>query len=170
MIQASSDDADWVHTKSSVGAEDHTLLGKCRGQSGILSVLKSQLLSILSSNSMEEISKMEVCLILSDFPDAGYSMHFSTMVGKPHESALLESRTLYPKRKLKCLQFFYKMTGSPKDRLVIWVKMDDGTGTIRRMKKIHTFYGRFIKWACLWRTHIAATTLTKCFASRQIFI
>lgn len=31
MIQSSSDDADWVHTKSSEGAEDHTLLGKCRG-------------------------------------------------------------------------------------------------------------------------------------------
>ncbi|KAF1376297.1 hypothetical protein PFLUV_G00210040 [Perca fluviatilis] len=102
MIQASSDDADWVHTKSSVGAEDHTLLGKCR--------------------------------------DAGYFMHFSTMTGKPQESALLESRILYPKRKLQCLQFFYKMTGSSLDRLVIWVKIDDGTGTIRRMKKIHTFY------------------------------
>lgn len=31
MIQASTDDADWIHTKSTVGAEDHTLLGKCRG-------------------------------------------------------------------------------------------------------------------------------------------
>ncbi|XP_076613052.1 meprin A subunit alpha-like [Chaetodon auriga] len=102
MIQSSTDDADWVHTKSSVGAEDHTLLGKCR--------------------------------------DAGYFMHFDTMIGKPQESALLESRTLYPKRKLQCLQFFYKMTGSSKDRLVIWVKMDDGTGNIRRVKKIHTFY------------------------------
>uniref|UniRef100_A0A8C3G8M2 Metalloendopeptidase n=1 Tax=Cyclopterus lumpus TaxID=8103 RepID=A0A8C3G8M2_CYCLU len=102
MIQASSDDADWVHTESSAGAEDHTLLGKCR--------------------------------------DAGYFMHFSTMTGKPLESALLESRTLYPKRKLQCLQFFYKMTGSSNDRLVIWVKMDDGTGAVRRMKKIQTFY------------------------------
>lgn len=90
--------------------------------------------------------------MLSDFLDAGYFMHFSTMVpGKPRESALLESRTLYPKRKFQCLQFFYKMTGSPKDRLVIWVKLDDGTGTVRRMQKMHTFYG--IKWACLWRTH-----------------
>lgn len=68
-------------------------------------------------------------------------MHFSTMNGKSEESALLESRILYPKRKLQCLQFFYKMTGSPKDRLVIWVKTDDGTGSIRRMRKIHTIYG-----------------------------
>ncbi|KAM6915100.1 meprin A subunit alpha [Xenentodon cancila] len=49
------------------------------------------------------------------------------MTGKSQESALLESRTLYPKRKIQCLQFFYKMTGSPRDRLVIWVKVDDGT-------------------------------------------
>ncbi|XP_040016107.2 meprin A, alpha (PABA peptide hydrolase), tandem duplicate 1 [Gasterosteus aculeatus] len=102
MIQAASDDADWVHTKSGPGAEDHTLLGRCR--------------------------------------DAGFFMHFSTMTGRPLESALLESRTLYPKRKLQCLQFFYKMTGSPKDRLVIWVKTDDGTGVVRRLKKLHTFY------------------------------
>ncbi|XP_062293243.1 meprin A subunit alpha-like [Scomber scombrus] len=103
MIQASSDDADWVYTESSVGSEDHTLLGRCR--------------------------------------DAGYFMHFSTRTGRPEEAALLESRTLYPKRNLQCLQFFYKMTGSPKDRLVIWVKMDDGTGSVRKMKKMHTFYG-----------------------------
>ncbi|XP_070705687.1 meprin A, alpha (PABA peptide hydrolase), tandem duplicate 1 [Pempheris klunzingeri] len=102
MIQSPSDDADWVHIKSSVGVEDHTLPGTHR--------------------------------------DSGYFMHFSTMTGEPRESALLESRTLYPKRKLQCLQFFYKMSGSPKDRLVIWVKMDDGTGTIRKMRKMDTFY------------------------------
>ncbi|KAK5624136.1 hypothetical protein CRENBAI_010933 [Crenichthys baileyi] len=73
-------------------------------------------------------------------PDAGYFMYFNTRTGEPLQSALLESRTLYPKRKLQCLQFFYKMTGSSQDRLVIWTKMDDGTGTVRRMKKIHTFY------------------------------
>lgn len=100
MIQGSTDDGDWSHTQSTVGHEDHTLLGQCR--------------------------------------DAGYYMHFDTETGKPQESALLESRILYPKRSFQCLQFFYKMTGSPQDRLVIWVKMDDGTGTVRRMKKIHT--------------------------------
>ncbi|XP_047243248.1 meprin A, alpha (PABA peptide hydrolase), tandem duplicate 1 [Girardinichthys multiradiatus] len=102
MIQSSTDDADWVHMKSSIGDEDHTLLGRCR--------------------------------------DAGYFMYFNTRTGEPLQSALLESRTLYPKRKLQCLQFFYKMTGSSQDRLVIWTKTDDGTGTVRRMKKIHTFY------------------------------
>lgn len=51
MIQSSSDDADWVHTKSTLGSEDHTLLGKCRGQ--ILSILKAQPVSIVSSDIME---------------------------------------------------------------------------------------------------------------------
>ncbi|KAM9354897.1 meprin A subunit alpha-like [Pholidichthys leucotaenia] len=100
MIQSSSDDADWIHTQSSTGEEDHTLMGRCR--------------------------------------DAGYFMYFST--GQPQKSALLESRILYPKRKVQCLEFFYKMTGSLSDRLVIWVKMDDGTGAVRKMKKMHTFY------------------------------
>uniref|UniRef100_A0A3B3SNL0 Metalloendopeptidase n=1 Tax=Paramormyrops kingsleyae TaxID=1676925 RepID=A0A3B3SNL0_9TELE len=73
--------------------------------------------------------------------DAGYFMYFDTSLGAAEESALLESRTLYPKRNLQCLQFFYKMTGSTKDRLVVWVKMDDGTGTVRKLRKIHTFFG-----------------------------
>ncbi|XP_053736856.1 meprin A subunit alpha-like [Synchiropus splendidus] len=102
MIQSATDDTDWVHTIGSEGAEDHTLLGRCR--------------------------------------DAGYYMYFDTASGEAQESALLESRTLYPRRELQCLQFFYKMTGAPKDRLVVWVKMDDGTGNVRRMKKIHTIY------------------------------
>ncbi|XP_066533953.1 meprin A, alpha (PABA peptide hydrolase), tandem duplicate 1 [Hoplias malabaricus] len=102
MIQSSTDDEDWVHTKSTPGSEDHTLIGQCR--------------------------------------DAGYTMHMDTAVGKSGESALLESRLLYPKRKLQCLQFFYKMTGSPKDRLSIWIKMDDGTGTVRKLKKVHTIW------------------------------
>lgn len=68
-------------------------------------------------------------------------MHFNTMTGEPLESAMLEPRILYPKRKLQCLQFFYKMTGGPADRLVVWVKTDDGTDTVCRMKKIRTFYG-----------------------------
>uniref|UniRef100_A0A8C6V528 Metalloendopeptidase n=1 Tax=Neogobius melanostomus TaxID=47308 RepID=A0A8C6V528_9GOBI len=76
--------------------------------------------------------------LLGQCRDAGYYMHFDTKTGKAQESALLESRTLYPKRGFQCLQFFYKMTGSRQDRLVIWAKLDDGTGTVRRMKKIHT--------------------------------
>ncbi|ROL43430.1 Meprin A subunit alpha [Anabarilius grahami] len=72
--------------------------------------------------------------------DSGYTMHIDTSTGNAEQSALLESRILYPKRKLQCLQFFYKMTGGTKDRLVIWAKMDDGTGTVRKLKKLHTIW------------------------------
>lgn len=90
--------------------------------------------------------------------DAGFFMHFNTKAGQPQESALLESRTLYPKRKMQCLQFFYKMTGSTKDRLVIWVKMDDGTGTIRKMEKIRTFYGNYLLGITIEDTYFTAAT------------
>lgn len=72
---------------------------------------------------------------------AGYFMHFSTSSGMAEEAALLESRILYPKRKQQCLQFFYKMTGSPSDRLVVWVKRDDSTGNVRKLVKLQTFRG-----------------------------
>ncbi|XP_072134800.1 meprin A subunit alpha-like [Mobula birostris] len=70
--------------------------------------------------------------------DAGYFMYLDTKNGNAGRSAVLESRILYPRKDEQCLQFFYKMTGSPMDKLVIWMKMDDGTGTIRKLVKIHT--------------------------------
>lgn len=72
---------------------------------------------------------------------AGYFMHFNTSLGLAEEAALLESRILYPKRKQQCLQFFYKMTGSLSDRLVIWVRRDDSTGNVRKLVKVKTFQG-----------------------------
>ncbi|KAM8952686.1 meprin A subunit alpha [Pelodytes ibericus] len=73
--------------------------------------------------------------------DAGYFMHFSTSSGPIGNTALLESRILYPKRTDQCLQFFYKMDGNPQDKLVIWLRIDDGSGNVRRLKKIHTIQG-----------------------------
>lgn len=157
MIQTSSDDADWAYTKGTTGAEDHTFLGGCRGQRTLISDSSTQI-------TKKGVSAATTCLILSDIVDAGYFMHFSTKTGNAQESALLESRTLYPKRKTQCLQFFYKMTGSSKDKLVIWAKIDDGTGTVRKMRKIHTFNGIYYVYgwyilpnSCLW-TH------RKCYA------
>ncbi|XP_058409930.1 meprin A subunit alpha [Diceros bicornis minor] len=72
---------------------------------------------------------------------AGYFMHLSTSSGSAEEAALLESRILYPKRNQQCLQFFYKMTGSPSDRLVVWVRRDDSTGNVRKLVKVKTFQG-----------------------------
>ncbi|XP_008844948.1 meprin A subunit alpha [Nannospalax galili] len=72
---------------------------------------------------------------------AGYFMFFNTSSGSAEEAALLESRILYPRRKEQCLQFFYKMTGSPSDRLTIWVRRDDSTGNVRKLVKIQNFQG-----------------------------
>ncbi|NWH70486.1 MEP1A protein, partial [Piaya cayana] len=71
--------------------------------------------------------------------DAGYFMYFDTNSGNADEVAVLESRILYPKRTQQCLQFFYKITGSPSDKLIIWTKEDDGTGNVRKLRKIQTF-------------------------------
>ncbi|NWY04807.1 MEP1A protein, partial [Nothoprocta ornata] len=71
--------------------------------------------------------------------DAGYFMYFDTSSGTADEVAVLESRILYPKRTQQCLQFFYRITGSLSDKLVIWIKEDDGTGNVRKMRKIQTF-------------------------------
>ncbi|XP_058469934.1 meprin A subunit alpha [Solea solea] len=73
--------------------------------------------------------------------DSGYFMKFDTSSGVVGNSALLESRILYPKRDEQCLQFFYKMSGAAGDKLVIWIRRDDGTGTVRRVRKIHTIIG-----------------------------
>lgn len=80
--------------------------------------------------------------------DAGSFMYFDTSAGKAEDMALLESRILYPKRTQQCLQFFYKITGSPSDKLVIWVRKDDGTGNVRTLVKVETFQGNFenIRW------------------------
>ncbi|XP_062971988.1 meprin A subunit alpha [Elgaria multicarinata webbii] len=103
MVQETRDDTDWIHKKSDLLAQDHTLIGWCK--------------------------------------DGGHFMHFNTSSGKRGETAVLESRILHPKRKQQCLQFFFKMTGSPWDRLVIWTKKDDGTGKVRRLVKVQTFQG-----------------------------
>lgn len=76
--------------------------------------------------------------------DAGYFMYFDTSSGNAEEVAVLESRILYPKRTQQCLQFFYKMSGSSSDKLVIWTKEDDGTGNVRKTRKIETFQGKSI--------------------------
>uniref|UniRef100_W5NIB3 Meprin A subunit n=2 Tax=Lepisosteus oculatus TaxID=7918 RepID=W5NIB3_LEPOC len=103
MIQNEEDSANWGHTLSVPGIEDHTLLGRCR--------------------------------------DAGYFMHFDASNGQVGRSALLESRILYPKRNQQCLEFFYKIKGDPKDLLVIWIKMDDGSGNLRKLVKVKTIKG-----------------------------
>ncbi|KAJ0027005.1 hypothetical protein NQD34_018005 [Periophthalmus magnuspinnatus] len=79
--------------------------------------------------------------------DSGYYMKFDKSSGAAGNSALLESRILYPKRSEQCLQFFYRMTGGAGDSLVVWVRTDDGTGNVTSLKKVHTFSGTdLINW------------------------
>lgn len=68
-------------------------------------------------------------------------MHFPTNVGLPDDSAFFESRILYPKRNSQCLQFFYKMTGSPKDRLLVWARREDPVGKTISTTAAATFIG-----------------------------
>lgn len=82
------------------------------------------------------------------FLDSGYFMKFDTSSGNVGNSAMLESRILYPKRGEQCLQFFYKMTGAAGDKLVIWTRADDGTGNITSVKKIHSFTGILFCQSC----------------------
>ncbi|XP_060114559.1 meprin A subunit alpha-like, partial [Heteronotia binoei] len=73
--------------------------------------------------------------------DGGYFMFFDTSSGKAGETAILKSRVLKPRRIQQCLQFFFKMTGSAEDRLVIWVMKDDGSGTVRSLFRLQALQG-----------------------------
>lgn len=65
---------------------------------------------------------------------SGYFMHFNTGTATNGDTALLESRLLYPRRGFQCLQFFYYNSGGPGDRLKIFVREYDNAnpnGTLR---------------------------------------
>lgn len=68
-------------------------------------------------------------------------MHLDTTAGLSGDTAILESRILYPRRQEKCLQFFYKFDGSLKDELQVWIKKDDGNGTVRKLLKLQSING-----------------------------
>ncbi|KAI5104702.1 meprin A subunit beta isoform X1 [Silurus meridionalis] len=80
----------------------------------------------------------------------GYFMHFSTINGNEGDTALLESRLLYPNRNYQCLQFFYYHTGNTNDTLEIWVREyteADAIGTLRMIKTIDVLPEK------LWHLH-----------------
>ncbi|XP_061588357.1 meprin A subunit beta [Cololabis saira] len=70
---------------------------------------------------------------------SGYFMHFSTGTANNGDTAVLESRILYPKRGYQCLQFFYYNSAGPSDTLTIHVREYDQAnpnGTLRFVKTI----------------------------------
>lgn len=56
-------------------------------------------------------------------------MHFDTSSVNVGATAILESRTLYPKRGFQCLQFFLYNSGSEDDQLNIYVR-EYSTGNV----------------------------------------
>ncbi|XP_040895413.1 meprin A subunit beta [Toxotes jaculatrix] len=69
----------------------------------------------------------------------GYFMHFSTASAEPGDRAFLESRWLYPKPGVQCLQLFLHNTGAADDVLNIWVREYDKaspSGKLRLFKSI----------------------------------
>ncbi|XP_042285696.1 meprin A subunit beta [Thunnus maccoyii] len=72
---------------------------------------------------------------------SGYFMHFSTGTANIGDTALLESRLLYPKRGYQCLQFFYYNSGSPSDTLKILVREYDQANPTGKLRLIKTIDG-----------------------------
>ncbi|RXN15244.1 meprin A subunit beta-like protein [Labeo rohita] len=70
---------------------------------------------------------------------AGFFMHFSTATGTRGDTAYLESRLFYPKRRSQCLQFYHYNSGGANDQLNIWVReytTENPKGPLRLIQKI----------------------------------
>ncbi|XP_027147532.1 meprin A subunit beta [Larimichthys crocea] len=81
---------------------------------------------------------------------SGYFMHFSTGNASIGDTALLESRLLYPKRGYQCLQFFYYNTAHTSDTLKIHVREYDKANPNGKLRLIKTIDGPPEE---LWQLH-----------------
>ncbi|KAF7657548.1 hypothetical protein LDENG_00025690 [Lucifuga dentata] len=81
---------------------------------------------------------------------SGYFMHFSTATANIGDTALLESRLLYPKRDYQCLQFFYYNSGGQNDKLKISVREYDTANPQGKLRFIQTIDGAPQE---LWQLH-----------------
>ena len=70
-------------------------------------------------------------------------MHFSTASGSAGDSGFLESRFLYPKPGVQCLQFFLYSSGGANDSLKMWVREYDELYPQGRMTLFETITGVF---------------------------
>ncbi|XP_051019519.1 meprin A subunit beta [Acomys russatus] len=76
--------------------------------------------------------------------DSGFFMHFNTSIRNEGDTAMLESRTLYPKRGFQCLEFYLYNSGSANDLLKVYTREydagnPDGVLTLQReIKEIPT--------------------------------
>lgn len=76
---------------------------------------------------------------------SGYFMHFSTGIANTGDTAVLESRIVYPKRGYQCLQFFYYNSAGPSDTLKIYVREYDEANPSRALRFITTVDGKCYK-------------------------
>ncbi|XP_070830157.1 meprin A subunit beta-like [Chaetodon trifascialis] len=81
---------------------------------------------------------------------SGYFMHFNTGKANTGDTALLESRLLYPKRGHQCLQFFYYNSAGPSDTLKIYVREYNKANPTGKLRMISTIDGAPQE---LWQLH-----------------
>lgn len=74
---------------------------------------------------------------------SGYFMHFNTGTAHTGDTALLESRLLYPKHGHQCLQFFYYNSGSQTDTLKIYVRQYDDANPDGKLLYVTTIDGEY---------------------------
>uniref|UniRef100_A0A3Q3XE61 Metalloendopeptidase n=1 Tax=Mola mola TaxID=94237 RepID=A0A3Q3XE61_MOLML len=91
---------------------------------------------------------------------SGYFMHFNTGAANNGDTALLESRLLYPKRGYQCLQFFYYNSASPSDTLKIHVREYDSSNPNGKLRLIKTIDGSPQE---LWQLHHVSLDVKKKF-------
>ncbi|XP_020491307.2 meprin A subunit beta [Labrus bergylta] len=91
---------------------------------------------------------------------SGYFMHFNTGTANNGDTALLESRILYPKRGYQCLQFFYYNSAGTTDTLKIHVREYDSDNPNGKLRLIKTVDGSPQE---LWQLHHVSLDVKKKF-------
>ncbi|KAG1947574.1 meprin A subunit beta-like [Pimephales promelas] len=92
-----------------------------------------------------------------------FFMHFSTEGRKEGDTAIMESKTMTPKRdcKVQCLQFYYYHSGNESDQLNIWIReyqnKADNRGTLKLMDRIRELPGNY------WKLHHVPLNANKTF-------
>uniref|UniRef100_A0A3Q2PJU2 Metalloendopeptidase n=1 Tax=Fundulus heteroclitus TaxID=8078 RepID=A0A3Q2PJU2_FUNHE len=102
------------------------------------------------------------CLKMTCFMNwrSGYFMHFGTGTASPGDTAVLESRLVYPKRGYQCLQFFYYNSAGPGDTLKIHVREYDEDNPSGKLRFIQTIDG---SPQDLWQLHHVTLDVRKKF-------
>ncbi|XP_035994126.1 meprin A subunit beta isoform X1 [Fundulus heteroclitus] len=91
---------------------------------------------------------------------SGYFMHFGTGTASAGDTAVLESRLVYPKRGYQCLQFFYYNSAGPGDTLKIHVREYDEDNPSGKLRFIQTIDG---SPQDLWQLHHVSLDVRKKF-------